>query len=577
MSNGNTNRTAVGFAGAQPQRPKTGDHLRATPNSYDQTATQSIQQNNLSYQQQQLQIQQQQQQQQAQAAAQQRLAQEREQQRLQRQKQNLEAFQQQMANQGRVRFQQNSTAPLQDTKKSVLIDSPLDRQNDRAFDSDDGAARARRESRLRRMKLLEQRRNVLCGETTDDNEERNEQVQRERTKRSKKYTRSKTDGNAAEMRAAMLSKNNKLDRNGKPKVLEQFERKLLKNENRAPSSERNGVIERRLSGSSHGAAALADGKTPIDQLNSMVSNFKMADQPKPSTTPPSVKVDEQPQASVESLKNQIQQRNNSTAADASPRQTAQTRGRLNAQSYRQFTALGNNATSGTSTNNNIGSTIGQDMGGVPSNLSRGKGLSGSTPNLSESQMNEKYQRGFDTTPAERAAQLRKAREQIEQEKIKRTESLKQRISMFEAARQRSNQTDSPPQATPNNVTRSQSLKMAPTFLNQSKTISATEEADRNQVLDQQRKQNNAVISENFAKNRSMVAGILNAGPPKKKASKYGRALTQPIEAADRTEPIVPVNVPERPSGPANRRLPSRWRSGERKSTTSGYDLDLSVD
>ena len=64
---------------------------------------------------------------------------------------------------------------------------------------------------------------------------------------------------------------------------------LLKNENRAPSSERNGVIERRLSGSSHGAAALADGKTPIDQLNSMVSNFKMTDQPKPSTSPPSVK------------------------------------------------------------------------------------------------------------------------------------------------------------------------------------------------------------------------------------------------------------------------------------------------
>ena len=50
MSNGNTNRTAVGFA-TQPQRPKTGDHLRATPNSYDQTVTQSIQQNNLSYQQ----------------------------------------------------------------------------------------------------------------------------------------------------------------------------------------------------------------------------------------------------------------------------------------------------------------------------------------------------------------------------------------------------------------------------------------------------------------------------------------------------------------------------------------------
>ena len=107
--------------------------------------------------------------------------------------------------------------------------------------------------------------------------------------------------------------------------------------------------------------------------------------------------------------------------------------------------------------------------------------------------------------------------------------------------------------------------MAPTFLNQSKTISTTEEADRSQVLDQQRKfqsniqyctcmlhtssffrfsgkQNNAAISENFAKNRSMVAGILNAGPPKKKASKYGRALTQPIEAADRTEPIVVSNI-----------------------------------
>ena len=114
------------------------------------------------------------------------------------------------------------------------------------------------------------------------------------------------------------------------------------------------------------------------------------------------------------MKNQIQQRNNSTAADASPRQTAQTRGRLNAQSYRQFSALGNGTTNGNSTSNGIGSNgigsnIGQDLGGVPSNLSRGKGLSGSTPNLSESQMNEKYQRGFDTTPAERAAQLRKAR------------------------------------------------------------------------------------------------------------------------------------------------------------------------
>ena len=37
------------------------------------------------------------------------------------------------------------------------------------------------------------------------------------------------------------------------------------------------------------------------------------------------------------------------------------------------------------------------------------------------------------------------RNKNELRKIKRTESLKQRISMFEAARARSNQTDSPPQ------------------------------------------------------------------------------------------------------------------------------------
>lgn len=91
--------------------------------------------------------------------------------------------------------------------------------------------------------------------------------------------------------------------------------------------------------------------------------------------------------------------------------------------------------------------------GNTSNLARGRGLSGSTPNLSQSQLSEKYQRGFTTTAAERAEQLRKARgnntitisnlsrdlEQIEAEKIKRTESLKQRISMFEAARARANQ------------------------------------------------------------------------------------------------------------------------------------------
>ena len=46
-----------------------------------------------------------------------------------------------------------------------------------------------------------------------------------------------------------------------------------------------------------------------------------------------------------------------------------------------------------------------------SNLARGRGLglSGSTPNLSQSQITERYQRGFTTTAAERAEQLRKAR------------------------------------------------------------------------------------------------------------------------------------------------------------------------
>ena len=97
------------------------------------------------------------------------------------------------------------------------------------------------------------------------------------------------------------------------------------------------------------------------------------------------------------------------------------------------------------------------VGQVPSNLEKSRRVSGSTPNLSQAQMSERYQPGFNTTPAERAEQLRKARgtrfhitsansilEQIEQDKMKRTESLKQRISMFEAARQKSN---APPERT----------------------------------------------------------------------------------------------------------------------------------
>ena len=43
----------------------------------------------------------------------------------------------------------------------------------------------------------------------------------------------------------------------------------------------------------------------------------------------------------------------------------------------------------------------------------------------------------------------------------------------------------------------------------------------------------------------MVAGILSAGPPKKKSSKYSRALTQPIQPADRSELATQVIVNSR--------------------------------
>lgn len=48
------------------------------------------------------------------------------------------------------------------------------------------------------------------------------------------------------------------------------------------------------------------------------------------------------------------------------------------------------------------------------------------------------------------------------------------------------------------------------------------------------------LSEALAERRSMVAGILNAGPPKKKASKYERSNTQPVGPADRID--QPVNI-----------------------------------
>ena len=44
-----------------------------------------------------------------------------------------------------------------------------------------------------------------------------------------------------------------------------------------------------------------------------------------------------------------------------------------------------------------------------SNLEKSRRLAGSTPNLSQAQITDRYQTGFDTTPAERAQQLKKAR------------------------------------------------------------------------------------------------------------------------------------------------------------------------
>ena len=44
-----------------------------------------------------------------------------------------------------------------------------------------------------------------------------------------------------------------------------------------------------------------------------------------------------------------------------------------------------------------------------SNLEKSRRMTGSTPNLSQAQLTDRYQTGFDTTPAERAQQLKKAR------------------------------------------------------------------------------------------------------------------------------------------------------------------------
>ena len=77
--------------------------------------------------------------------------------------------------------------------------------------------------------------------------------------------------------------------------------------------------------------------------------------------------------------------------------------------------------------------------------------------------------------------------------------------------------------------------MAPTFLRE-RTRDTAEIAEQKA---EDRKSGS--ISESLAERRSMVAGILSAGPPKKTtAKKYKRADTLPIESTDRTESVANV-------------------------------------
>ena len=91
--------------------------------------------------------------------------------------------------------------------------------------------------------------------------------------------------------------------------------------------------------------------------------------------------------------------------------------------------------------------------------------------------------------------------------------------------------------------------MAPTFQRSTSDISAmeTQASSRNQQSKQVNqnslfKNSDQKISDSLNERRSMVAGILSAGPPKKKSNKYSRALTQPIQPADRSEPTPVVKV-----------------------------------
>lgn len=400
--------------------------------------------------------------------------------------------------------------------------------HERAFDSDDGEARRRREMRMKRFKQLEAKRNAHAGETTDDGGIEEEPVPK--TRRSRKYARSKTDTSASEMRAfANKSRGGDLMGFDKPKVLQQFERKLMENEHRQTSRDTNpGLIER-------------------DLVGSQIASRNQTNQPRRQSNP-----NLQNNNGQSATANSLTQQAKPAPAKLMPKSESAANLGLAAQQK--------------STKQAVGLKL--------STLQRLSRFSGSTPNLSQSQEQD-IQRGFDCSVAERTRQLRQLREKTEKDNLKRADSLRDRISIFESSRDsRTHQmrntgvhASSSAAATANvinqrspgaqvkgSVARSQSLKMAPTFMR-----NKAESADRK-----------SSISDSLAERRSMVAGILSAGPPSKDR-KYRRADTQPIESTSSSQTVTQVSSKtsiSRPSGPANRRRPTRWREGSETTPVS---------
>ena len=163
-----------------------------------------------------------------------------------------------------------------------------------------------------------------------------------------------------------------------------FHFQLLANENRQPCNEVNGVIERRLSGAEQAAQQAA-----AQQQNAQKS------------TPKSERRYSNPNNQGEyhffiAIRKLVQ-----VEQPVAPRRQSMDQ---QAQPRIQATKV-NQPTSKPRRNGSFGMV--QQAGG--SNLEKSRRMTGSTPNLSQAQLSDRYQTGFDTTPAERAQQLKKAR------------------------------------------------------------------------------------------------------------------------------------------------------------------------